>query len=118
MLYPSLTKLTHLLTCCNGLQLLDTARFFYIRFFTKDGKKKLPTTILVLVIIHHSLSVTLVPSMIMRYRYLRAFYWLVFELQLAGGLTIITVYSQLLDISQPGDLRQFKALNTFNLAVM
>ena len=110
-----INPLTYLL---HGLQLLDTARYFYIRFFTKDGKKKLPTTMLVLLVLHHSLSVTLVPSMIMRYRYLRAFHWLVFELQIAGGLTIIGVYSQLLDISQPGDLRQFKALNTFFLAFM
>ena len=100
------------------MQIQDTVKMYGTRFFAKDGDKKYPNIVLILNTVHHSLSLTLCTPLIKHYRYLRAFHWSIFELQLAGALIFLMVYSALLDISKPGDLRQFNFLNSFNLAFM
>ena len=69
-------------------------------------------------LIHHSLSVTLVIPMVMAYRSLRPFHWAIFELQFAGGLLVLLEYSKLLDITKKGDLRQFKIINFILMITM
>jgi len=56
--------------------------------------------------------------MVMYYRDLRPFHWLVCELQIVGGIIVFGEYSKMLDITKPGDLKQFKIINFILLVVM
>ena len=57
------------------------------RFFTKDGATKYPNLMLLFGLIHHSIAAVLVIPMVIYYRTLRPFHWLIFDLQFAGGMT-------------------------------
>jgi len=90
----------------------------FVRFFTKDGPMKFPNVVVLFILIHHCLSVLLVIPMVMCYRTLRPFHWLVCELQIVGGLIVFGEYSKMLDITKKEDLRQFKIINFILLVVM
>ena len=83
----------------------------YKRYFTPDGKVRVPNIMMVIFIFHHSLTCSMGMPMILRYRSLRALHWLSFDLQLGGAVFEIAEYSKLLDIRKPNEMRQFKICN-------
>jgi len=83
----------------------------YKRYFTPNGKVRVPNIMMVVFIFHHSLSCSMGLPMILRYRNLRALHWLSFDLQLGGAIFEVAEYSKLLDIRKPNELRQFKICN-------
>ena len=90
----------------------------YKRFFTKDGPINFPNVVILFILIHHCLSVLLVIPMVICYRALRPFHWLVCELQIVGGIIVLAEYSKMLDITKKNDLRKFKIINFILLVVM
>jgi len=79
---------------------------------------RFPNVAILFILIHHCLSVLLVIPMVIYYRTLRPFHGLVMELQIVGGLIVFGEYSKMLDITKPGDLKQFKIINFILLVVM
>jgi len=102
-----------------GWEMQDLAEMIFVRTFFKDGKHIWPNSILIVMLMHHSLSSVLGVPMVLYYRTSKTLHWLTFDLQVAGAIALMVgEYTKLLDISKPSGLRQFKWLNGLALVIM
>ncbi len=102
-----------------GWELQDTMEMILVRLFHKDGKKIFPDAIFIIFIVHHSLASCLGIPVILYYRNNKLIHWLCFDLQFAAGLALsIGEITKVLDITNPRQLRLFKALNFIALVAM
>jgi len=111
------TSITTSLACLGimiemGYEMQDMLTMAFYRLFTQVGKVKYPNAIIAMLMIHHSLTLTLGLPMILNYRGLPELHRLCFGLQLSGGATgFLIEFSKLLDVSKPNELRQFQFLS-------
>ena len=102
-----------------GWEIEDQVTWIYKRYFTPNGKVKVPAALLIVLGIHHSMTSILGLPAVLNYRNLDVLHWLTFDLQAAAAFSLmVTEYTKLLDITKPGQLRQFQALTFVALAVM
>mmetsp|Transcript_9086 Transcript_9086/g.16952 ORF Transcript_9086/g.16952 Transcript_9086/m.16952 type:complete len:386 (-) Transcript_9086:152-1309(-) len=102
-----------------GWEIEDMATWLYKRFCHPDGKVKVPNELLILLIIHHSMTTLLGMPMVLHYRNLRTLHWLCFDLQIAGAVALsVQEYTKLLEITERRQLFQFQLLTSFALVVM
>jgi len=101
-----------------GWEIQDLITLFWKRFFTNDGKTKVPDYMLIIMPMHHSLTTTLAIPTILRYRNLRTLHWLCFDLQVASAVCLgVAEYTKLLDVTKKRDLDQFRVLTFFALVI-
>ncbi|KAL3810178.1 hypothetical protein ACHAXA_001599 [Cyclostephanos tholiformis] len=101
-----------------GWELENTAEIVYTRLFTEHGKRTMPNFLVVLLLLHHSLTLCLGLPMVLHYRNLWVFHQLVFDLQLGGAVFLsLTEYSKFLDITKANELWKFKVCNFLILAL-
>lgn len=94
-----------------GWEVQDLLEVLFVRAFCKNGKNLWPDSIVIIFLIHHSLSIFLGVPMVLFYRNHRSLHWLCFDLQGSAAISLsIAEYTKLLDVSRPSSLRQFKAL--------
>jgi len=98
-----------------GWEIESVFEFGYIRFFTKNGDKKVPTPFIIVLAVHHTLASCLGLPMVLHYRELRALHWLCFDLQFGATMIAFIEYSKTLDLSKASDLRKFKLVNLLML---
>ena len=102
-----------------GWELSDMLMWMYKRYFTENGKIKVPGALLVALAIHHSLSTLLGIPAILNYRNLKTLHMICFELQAASAVALfVQEYTKLLDVSVPRQLRLFQVMTGFALVVM
>eukprot|EP00581_Thalassiosira_minuscula_P019389 CAMPEP_0183715610 /NCGR_PEP_ID=MMETSP0737-20130205/9758_1 /TAXON_ID=385413 /ORGANISM="Thalassiosira miniscula, Strain CCMP1093" /LENGTH=307 /DNA_ID=CAMNT_0025944721 /DNA_START=419 /DNA_END=1342 /DNA_ORIENTATION=+ len=95
-----------------GWELQDMIEILFVRAFFKNGKAIWPDAIVIVFLVHHSLSTILGLPMILYYRSNRSLHWLCFDLQFAAAMALwVGEYTKLMDITNPSKLRQFKVLN-------
>ena len=102
-----------------GWELQDLAEMFIVRIFCENGKQIWPDAILIIFLVHHSLTMILGVPMIIFYRTNRVLHWLCFDLQFAAfvGLSL-GEYTKVLDIKDPSQLFRFKIANFIALVTM
>ena len=92
---------------------------YIIIISTKKGKEIWPDFVFAINVVHHSLSTILGLPMVLFYSTNKSLQWLCFDLQFAAAVALMVAeYTKILDISKPGNLRQFKFLNFFAFVVM
>ncbi len=98
---------TSLVTCGilskMGWEMESVAKMRYVRLFPMDGAKRIPNAVVVETAVHHSLTMGLGLSVVLRYRSSAALHRLCFDLQFAGAAGgILAEYSRMLNIFRPG----------------
>jgi hypothetical protein len=102
-----------------GWEVQDLAEILFVRALFKNGRQIWPDSILVVFLVHHSLTMVLGVPMILFYRTNRALHWLCFDLQFAGFLALaLAEYTKMLNIEDPKQLRRFKIANFVALVTM
>jgi len=102
-----------------GWELQDAAEMLFVRAFYKNGKAIWPDAIVLIFLVHHSLTTVLGVPMVLYYRENKSLHWLCFNLQFAAAIALaVGEYTKLLDLSIPSSLRRFKALNFFAFVTM
>lgn len=82
--------------------------YFYRIFMGKEGKKKYPNGLVILLSLHHSLTCVMGLPIILTYRDLPEVHRLVFNLQFAGGFSILFAeITRGLDVTKKNELRMF-----------
>lgn len=99
-----------------GWEMQDSVYWIHKRYFTKNGKETVALPFMVVLCVHHSMTMCLGVPLILRYRNLKTLHWLCFDLQLGAAISLgVAEYTKLLDLSVPSHLRQFQFLTTFAL---
>jgi len=102
-----------------GWEISDTLIWIHKRYFTENGKIKVPGALFIVIGLHHSLSSLLGIPMILNYRNSKTLHLICFEMQAASAVALfVKEYTKLLDVSVPRQLRLFQAMTGFALAVM
>mmetsp|Transcript_1157 Transcript_1157/g.1891 ORF Transcript_1157/g.1891 Transcript_1157/m.1891 type:complete len:322 (+) Transcript_1157:996-1961(+) len=97
-----------------GFEIQDVIKTLY--FFTPA---EVPSFVLFLIFIHHSLTTCLGLPTILCYRSLSTLHWLCFDLQGAAAVsTFIYGYTKILDVTKRGALKQFLILSWISFLVM
>ena len=80
-------------------EMSDMADIFFTRSIAVDGKERVPDTLVMIMTIHHSMTLTLGLPLVMKYRQLRTLHLLTFNLQWAAALAIsANEYCKTLDL--------------------
>ena len=91
-----------------GWELQDAAEMLFVRAFYKNGKAIWPDAIVLIFLVHHSLTTILGVPMVLYYRENKSLHWLCFNLQFAAAIALaVGEYTKLLDLSIPSSLRRF-----------
>jgi len=102
-----------------GWEISDFITWIYKRYYTENGKTKVPLAVLVVLGLHHSLSSFLGIPMILNYRDFKTLHLLCFELQAASAVALfVQEFTKLLDVTIPRQLRLFQAMTGFALVLM
>ena len=101
-----------------GWELSDVADIFMTRS-TVDGKEKMPNTMVFILMIHHSMTLTLGLPLVLKYRELRELHLMAFNLQWAAAIAIsMNEYTKCLDLTKPRQLVSFRILNGIGFVIM
>lgn len=84
-----------------------------------DGKERVPDTLVMIMSIHHSMTLTLGLPLVMKYRQLRTLHLLTFNLQWAAALAIsANEYCKTLDLKNQRQLWTFRIINGICFGIM
>ena len=99
-----------------GFEIQDVVILFYTRL--RHGPKRVPTIILVLCLLHHSLASGLGIPTILRYREWWVIHSICFDLQFGTSLLApLGEYGKLLNVKKPDDLHRFKIVNILKVII-
>jgi hypothetical protein len=97
----------------------DMADIVITRSTAVDGKERVPDTLVMIMSIHHSMTLTLGLPLVMKYRQLRTLHLLTFNLQWAAALAIsANEYCKTLDLKNHRQLWTFRIINGICFAIM
>ena len=102
-----------------GWELSDVADIFVTRSMAVDGKERMPNTMVAILMIHHSMTLTLGLPLVLKYRELRELHLMTFNLQWAAAIAIgMNEYTKCLDLTKTRQLRTFRILNAIGFVIM
>eukprot|EP00956_Cyclotella_meneghiniana_P005311 scaffold6683_cov68-Cyclotella_meneghiniana.AAC.5 len=102
-----------------GWEVQDLAEMLFVRAFYKNGHQIWPTSVIMVFMVHHSLTMILGIPMIKFYGSSRILHWLCFDLEFAAFLGCsLGEYTKLLNVKDPSQLRRFKIANFIALVTM
>jgi hypothetical protein len=97
----------------------DMADIVITRSTAVDGKERVPDTLVMIMSIHHSMTLTLGLPLVMKYRQLRTLHLLTFNLQWAAALAIsANEYCKTLDLKNQRQLWTFRIINGICFGIM
>ena len=97
----------------------DMADIVITRSTAIDGKERVPDTLVMIMSIHHSMTLTLGLPLVMKYRFLRTLHLLTFNLQWAAALAIsANEYCKTLDLKNQKQLWTFRIVNGICFGIM
>ena len=84
-----------------------------------DGKERMPNAMVAVLMIHHSMTLTLGMPLVLKYRELRELHLMTFNLQWAAAIAIsMNEYTKCLDLTQSSQLLKFRILNGISFIIM
>ena len=97
-----------------GWEIQDLFVIFYNRVFRgEEGAKAYPNELVIILLVHHSLTCIMGVPVILSYRDLPEVHRLIFDLQGAGAFVIaVTSITKFLDVTKKNDLRMFVFMNS------
>lgn len=102
-----------------GWEMSDMADIVITRSTAIDGKERVPDTLVMIMTIHHSMTLTLGLPLVMKYRQLRTLHLLTFNLQWAAALAIsANEYCKTLDLKNQRQLWTFRIINGICFGIM
>lgn len=102
-----------------GWEMSDLADIVITRSTAIDGKERIPDTLVMIMSIHHSMTLTLGLPLVIKYRQLCTVHLLTFNLQWAAALAIsANEYCKTLDLKNPKQLWTFRIVNGICFAIM
>mmetsp|Transcript_35742 Transcript_35742/g.81681 ORF Transcript_35742/g.81681 Transcript_35742/m.81681 type:complete len:311 (+) Transcript_35742:203-1135(+) len=102
-----------------GWELSDVADILITRTCQVDGKERCPNTMLGIMMLHHSMSLTLGLPCVLKYRTLRELHLMTFNLQWAAAIAIsMNEYTKTLNLSNPTEQLKFRILNLIGFLIM
>ena len=102
-----------------GWEMSDMADIVITRSTAIDGKERIPDTLVMIMTIHHSMTLTLGLPLVMKYRNLRELHLLTFNLQWAAALAIgANEYCKTLDLNDMRQLWTFRIMNGICFGIM
>mmetsp|Transcript_913 Transcript_913/g.1312 ORF Transcript_913/g.1312 Transcript_913/m.1312 type:complete len:349 (-) Transcript_913:98-1144(-) len=102
-----------------GWEMSDMADIVITRSTAIDGKERVPDTLVMIMSIHHSMTLTLGLPLVMKYRQLRTLHLLTFNLQWAAALAIsANEYCKTLDLKNQKQLWTFRIVNGICFGIM
>ena len=102
-----------------GWEVQDLAEMLFVRAFYKNGHQIWPTSIVMVLMAHHSLTMVLGVPMIKFYGSSRILHWLCFDLEFAAFLGLsLGEYTKLMNVKDPAQLSRFKIANFIALVTM
>ena len=100
-------------------EMSDMADIVITRSTAVDGKERVPDTLVMIMSIHHSMTLTLGLPLVMKYRQLRTLHLLTFNLQWAAALAIsANEYCKTLDLKNQKQLWTFRIVNGISFGIM
>ena len=102
-----------------GWELSDCADIFMTRSMSVDGKERMPNTMVYILMIHHSMTLSLGLPLVLKYRELRELHLMTFNLQWAAAIAIsMNEYTKCLDLTKSRQLLTFRILNAIGFIIM
>ncbi|KAL7539031.1 hypothetical protein ACHAWF_006272 [Thalassiosira exigua] len=102
-----------------GWELADVTDIFVTRSMTTDGKERVPNTMVFILMVHHSMTLTMGLPMVLKYRELKEMHQMTFNLQWAAAIAIsMNEYTKCLDLSKPRQMLTFRLLNGIGFVIM
>lgn len=102
-----------------GWEIEDMAVWLYKRYIAENGRQKVPFALLIILAMHHSLTMMLGLPAILVYGHVKTLHWICFELQAASSVALfVQEFTKLLDVSKPKELRIFQGMTGLTLAIM
>ena len=102
-----------------GWEMSDMADIFITRSTAIDGKERVPDTLVMIMTVHHSMTLTLGLPLVMKYRTFRVLHLLTFNLQWAAALAIsANEYCKTLDLNNTKQLWIFRIINGVCFGIM